>query len=81
MKKLKDFKKSNQKNNQNNKKHDAASWAITIFAALFIAMIGRVFMYGGTQPTMIGGQTVNVARPVELSFSDVLRRANEIMKV
>jgi cell division protease FtsH len=41
-------------------------------------MIGRIFIYGGTQPTMIGGQTVNVARPVELSFSDVLRRANEI---
>lgn len=78
MKKLKDFKKSNKNNNTNAKKRDAASWAIMIFAALFIAMMGRVFMYGGTTPVMPGAQNVNISRPVELSFSDVLRRADEI---
>ena len=78
MKKLKDFKKSNKDNKTNAKKRDVASWAIMIFAALFIAMMGRVFMYGGTTPVMPGAQNVNISRPVELSFSDVLRRADEI---
>jgi len=81
MKKLKDFK--NKKNNQNNMgcKRDGSSWFLIIFGALFIAMIGRVFLSDGTMPnTSIAPNTqnINVSKPIELSFSDVLRRAPEI---
>ena len=81
MKKLKDFK--NKKNNQNNMgcKRDGSSWFLIIFGALFIAMIGRVFLSDGTMPNASiapNAQNINVSKPIELSFSDVLRRAPEI---
>lgn len=78
MKKLKDFKRNSKMGNSNTKKRDVASWALMIFAALFIAMLGRVFIYGSGAPVMPGAQNANVSKPVELSFSDVLRRADEI---
>ncbi len=81
MKKLKDFK--NKKNNQNNMgcKRDGSSWFLIIFGALFVAMIGRVFLSDGTMPNASiapNAQNINVSKPIELSFSDVLRRAPEI---
>lgn len=73
------------KKNQNNpmmKKRDGATSFLVIFGLLFLAMIARVaFVGGGTGMPMFGGDAT--ARPVELSFSDVLRRSDEIktMKV
>lgn len=53
-------------------KRDSSNIFIVIFAALFVAMIVRTVMYGGMVPN------ATAVRPVELSFSDVLRRAPEI---
>ncbi len=78
MKKLKDLKKSNKDNNQNARNRDGSSWVLMIFVALFIAVIGHVFINTGGAPVMPGAQSMNVTRPVELSFSDVIRRADEI---
>ncbi|MBP3544722.1 MAG: ATP-dependent zinc metalloprotease FtsH [Alphaproteobacteria bacterium] len=73
MKKLKDFTKSNQ---INNKKRDRASMYLAMFFVLLIAVGARMFMLDNI-PT---GQNDMVApsRPVELSFSDVIRRADDI---
>lgn len=81
MKKLKDFKNSKQRNNISNKKRDGASWFMMIFGALFVALALRMFLFGGlgsggVLPTV--GNSGVVSRPIELSFSDVLRRAPEI---
>jgi cell division protease FtsH len=77
MKKLKDLKKNNQKNNQ--KRGDKANWFLMFFGVLFVAMVARVLLFGGGgTPMMPGMQNTVQARPVELSFSDVLRRAPEI---
>ena len=62
-------------------KRDGSSWFLIIFGALFIAMIGRVFLSDGTMPNASiapNAQNINVSKPIELSFSDVLRRAPEI---
>lgn len=70
-------KKKNKKINFNNR--DGSSIFVIIFTALFVAMIARVFLAGGTAPQMMpNGQIAPVAAPVELSFSDVLRRAPDI---
>lgn len=77
MKKLKDLKKNNQKNNQ--KRGDKANWFLMFFGVLFVAMVARVLLFGGEgTPMMPGMQNTVQAKPVELSFSDVLRRAPEI---
>ncbi|MBO5946712.1 MAG: ATP-dependent zinc metalloprotease FtsH [Alphaproteobacteria bacterium] len=77
MKKLKDLKKNNQKNNQ--KRGDKANWFLMFFGVLFVAMAARVFLGGGFAPnTLPGMPTPTQVKPVELSFSDVLRRAGEI---
>lgn len=60
----------------NKKKKDNSSIFLIIFVGLFVAVILRAFMSGGTSPMPINGS--NPARPVELSFSDVLRRAPDI---
>ena len=50
---------------------------LIVFALLFVFIIGRAFVGGGVAPQMFnGGQQVQ--QPVELTFSDVLRRAPEI---
>ena len=73
MKKLKDFTKSNQ---INNKKRDRASMYLAMFFVLLIAVGARMFMLDNIST----GQNDMVApsRPVELSFSDVIRRADDI---
>lgn len=50
---------------------------LIIFALLFVFMIARSFVGGGVAPQMFGNAS-DVQKPVELSFSDVLRRAPEI---
>ena len=62
-------------------KRDGSSWFLIIFGALFVAMIGRVFLSDGAMPNASiapNAQNINVSKPIELSFSDVLRRAPEI---
>ena len=77
MKKLKDLKKNNQKNNQ--KHGDKANWFLMFFGVLFVAMAARIFLFGGFTPNATPGIPAQVqSKPVELSFSDVLRRAPEI---
>ncbi|MBQ8686870.1 MAG: AAA family ATPase, partial [Alphaproteobacteria bacterium] len=44
---------------------------------MFLLLIGRAIWLGGVTPTAPGAPT-NVVKPVELSFSDILRRAPEI---
>ena len=78
MKKLKDFKNKTNNNSNAKKARDSSSWFLIIFGALFIAMIGRVFVSGGEMPNMPNIGATNTTKPIELSFSDVLRRAPEI---
>lgn len=71
-------KKKNILKNKNTKR-DGASIFMFIFAIAFIAMIGRGFLVGGNVPRIgADGQIEMPARPVELTFSDVLRRASDI---
>ncbi len=66
-----------KKNNFFGKKKDSSSIFLIIFAALFVAVIARAFMAGGGAPMQMVGRPATSA-PVELSFSDVLRRAPDI---
>ena len=79
MKNLKDLKKSTNKTNQPNKKHDGSNWFLIIFGALFCAMIARVLLTGTDFSTpQIGANTQRNAAPIELSFSDILKRGSDI---
>ncbi len=79
MKNLKDLKKSTNKTNQPNKKHDGSNWFLIIFGALFCAMIARVLLTGTDFSTpQIGANTQRNATPIELSFSDILKRGSDI---
>ncbi len=73
MKKLKDFKKSNQ---INSKKRDRASMYLAMFFVLLIAVGLRMFMLDNMSANTNG--TITVTRPIELSFSDVIRRSDDI---
>lgn len=69
------------KNKFNNHKRDGSYAFLIIFALLFGAMMVRAFTTSGgsgLQQMMPGAATTVPARPVELSFSDVLRRRNDI---
>lgn len=68
-----------QKKNQKNKfarRGDGTTWVLVIFAALFVGMIVRSFVVGPTPQMLPNGQPA--PKPVELTFSDVLRRSSEI---
>ena len=66
----------NGKNNNFNKK-DGSKFYLMVFVALFIALGARVLFLGGFKTENgIAGETVKA--PIELSFSDVLRRADDI---
>ena len=72
-------KKMNIKNKLKRNKWDGSSTFLAIFGILFIAMIIRAFVIGGVNPQALqNGQNVAPAKPIELSFSDVLRRAPDI---
>lgn len=59
--------------NLNKNKKTNSSWLLMLFAALFAAVVANAFIaHDG------GKDTVQVSGPVELTFSDVLRRASEI---
>ena len=77
MKKLKDFTKNKSTNKQN--RRDGANWFLMLFGVIFVAMAARIFLFGGFTPTnMPTMPNTAQAKPIELSFSDVLRRAPEI---
>lgn len=77
MKKLKDFTKNKSTNKQ--KRRDGANWFLMLFGVIFVAMAARIFLFGGFTPAnMPTMPNTNQAKPIELSFSDVLRRAPEI---
>lgn len=66
----------NKKKNIFNKKRDGAFGFAAVFGLLLLAMGVYSFWRGENAPQMLpGGQIV---APVELSFSDVLRRADDI---
>ncbi len=77
MKKLKDCKKNKSINKQN--RRDSANWFLMFFGVLFVAMVARMFLFGGFAPSAMPGMpAATQVKPIELSFSDVLRRADEI---
>lgn len=71
----------NQNNNMNIRKkshrRDGGNIFIIIFAALFVALIVRSFTGSMTAPQLLPDGTTAPA-PVELTFSDILNRADEI---
>ena len=80
MKKLKDFTKNKSTNKQN--RRDGANWFLMLFGVIFVAMAARIFLFGGFTPAnMPTMPNTNQAKPIELSFSDVLRRAPEIKTI
>ena len=77
MKKLKDFTKNKSTNKQN--RRDGANWFLMLFGVIFVAMAARIFLFGGFTPAnMPTMPNTNQAKPIALSFSDVLRRAPAI---
>ena len=64
------------KNLGKNKKTGSASWLFMLFAALFAAVVANAFISHSDSGDDVGG--IQVAGPIELNFSDVLRRAPEI---
>ena len=66
----------NGKNNNINKK-DGSKFYLMVFVALFIALGARVLFFGGFKAEN-GATGETVKAPIELSFSDVLRRADDI---
>ncbi|MFQ6739691.1 MAG: AAA family ATPase, partial [Alphaproteobacteria bacterium] len=60
-------------------KKDRSGWFLGLFIALFLAMILRTFVVGGDGAQIASdGTAVQIARPVEMTFSDVLRRSGDI---
>ena len=69
----------NSKSKKNNffRRGDSGNLFLIIFAALFVAVMVRSFMSIGTTPALLSNGTP-APEPIELTFSDVLRRAPEI---
>ncbi|MBQ8294082.1 MAG: ATP-dependent zinc metalloprotease FtsH [Alphaproteobacteria bacterium] len=71
-------KQKTQQNTTTAKKRDSGTVFLAVFGLLFLAMAGRAFVIGGA-PTVPGqAPVINSTKPVELSFSDILRRGDEI---
>ncbi len=68
--------KNQNKKNKFFRRGDGGNIFLIIFVALFIAMIARTFT-GGVAPKFLPDGTP-APQPIELTFSDVLRRASEI---
>ncbi len=62
------------------KRKDGSSWYLIIFIALFVALVARVIFVGGANVVGTDNKLQNpeIKTPVELSFSDVLRKAGDI---
>ena len=70
---------NNMKNNLNNmfKKKDGSKFYLIAFLVLFVALIVRIIFFGNINGISKTNNT-EIKTPIELSFSDVLRRANDI---
>lgn len=73
---MKDMKKKANKIFNKNKVRDGSSIFLVIFLALFFAVVARALVGAGSLQGTIGAS--RAPAPVELSFSDVLRRASDI---
>ncbi len=62
-------------------KKDKANWFLGLFVALFLVMIVRVFVAGNVSLPGDTQPVVESTKPVVLSFSDVLRRAEDIKSI
>ena len=60
------------------KKKDGSKFYLIAFAVLFVALIARIIFVGNIGNPLIKDNNAQVKAPIELSFSDVLRRANDI---
>ena len=63
------------------KKKDGSKFYLIMFAILFIALIARIIFVGGGNTSITDALVAKESgqkAPIELSFSDVLRRANDI---
>lgn len=79
MKNLNDLKKSNNKAKYPHQKRDGSNWFLIIFGALFCAMIARVFFSGTDFNTPPFGTTTQQNNPpIELTFSDIVKRGADI---
>ena len=59
------------------RKKDGSKFYLIAFAVLFIALIARIAYVGNANKPIVS-EVATPKAPVELSFSDVLRRANDI---
>ncbi len=71
------LKNQKQKTNFFRRSGDNGSVFLILFALLFVFMIARSFI-GGTAAPQVFGTSSEAVKPIELTFSDVLRRAPEI---
>ena len=79
MKKLKDFKDKKLNINKKSGRRDNSSLFAIAAGVIFLAVILRAFVFaptGGVNP--MTGAPVAATGPIELSFSDILRRAPDI---
>ena len=72
-----------KKENNIFKKKDGSRFYLIAFAILFVALVARIIFTGMTNNApikegLVAGDAVAKKTPIELSFSDVLRRANDI---
>ena len=67
--------KKDSLNNKLNKKRDTSSWFLAVFGIVFLVTIARAFVIG-TIPMNMARPGAN--QPVELTFSDVLRKGDDI---
>lgn len=57
---------------------DGSKFYLIVFILFFVALIARVLFFSDVQNTNVNPEEQTVKAPIELSFSDVLRRSDDI---
>ena len=57
---------------------DGSKFYLIVFIIFFVALIARVLFFSDVQNTNVNPEEQTVKAPIELSFSDVLRRSDDI---
>lgn len=57
---------------------DGSKFYLVVFIIFFVALIARVLFFSDVQNTNVTPEEQTVKSPIELSFSDVLRRSDDI---
>ena len=70
--------KQTLKNSKKSTRRDSSMIFVAVFAVLFVALGLRGFMSGGMPGGIMANSGTATTKPIELSFSDVLRREGEI---